>query len=100
LAYGIGFLGVPLIRYFWIKWRNDKILTRNRDRLSRARLLANPNPDLQQKIDYARQFGTETVITNENLVYSTETDLLDQEVERSAQIDAEWQRRLERGRGE
>ncbi|MBD2361859.1 hypothetical protein H6G36_11805 [Anabaena minutissima FACHB-250] len=100
LAYGIGFLGVPLIRYFWIKWRNGKILTRNRDRISRARLLANPNPDLQQKIDYARQFGTETVITNENLVYSTETDLLEQEVERSAQIDAEWQRRLEQGSGE
>ncbi|WP_414579054.1 hypothetical protein [Anabaena sp. CCY 9402-a] len=100
LAYGVGFLGVPLIRYFWIKWRNGKILTRNRDRISRARLLANPNPDLQQKIDYARQFGTETVITNENLVYSTETDLLEQEVERSAQIDAEWQRRLEQGSGE
>ncbi|MGH1394761.1 MAG: hypothetical protein ACRAVC_12120 [Trichormus sp.] len=100
LAYGIGFLGIPLIRYFWIQGRNRKILTRNRDRISRARLLANPNPALEQKIDYARQFGNETVITNENLVYSTETDLLDQEVERSAQLDAEWQRRLERGTGE
>jgi len=28
------------------------------------------------------------------LVYTTETDLLEQEAERSAQIDAEWQRRL------
>jgi len=29
-----------------------------------------------------------------SLVYTTETDLLEQEAERSAQIDAEWQRRL------
>ncbi|WP_066426063.1 hypothetical protein [Anabaena sp. 4-3] len=100
LAYGIGFLGIPLVRYFWIQRRNSKIAARNSDRLSRARLLTSPNPALQQKIDYAHQFGAETVISNEDLVYSTETDLLEQEVERSAQIDAEWQRRLERGSGE
>ncbi|MFM7370851.1 MAG: hypothetical protein ACKO2Z_24275, partial [Sphaerospermopsis kisseleviana] len=39
LAYGIGFLGIPLARYFWIKWRNGKIATRNRERLERARIL-------------------------------------------------------------
>lgn len=97
LAYGIGFLGVPLVRYFWIKWRNQKIAARNRDRLTRARLLANPDPALQQKIDYASQFAQETIIGKEDLVYSTETDLLDQEVERSAQIEAEWRKRLESG---
>ncbi|WP_341530787.1 hypothetical protein WKK05_16855 [Nostoc sp. UHCC 0302] len=100
LAYGIGFLGIPLLRYFWIQWRNSKITDRNRDRLSRARLLANADASLQQKIAYAEQFAAETVISNEDLVYSTETDLLEQEVERSAQLDAEWQRRLERGSGE
>ncbi|MFN6571181.1 hypothetical protein [Dendronalium sp. ChiSLP03b] len=100
LAYGIGFLGIPLVRYFWIQWRNRKIVARNRDRLSRARLLTNPDIALQQKIDYARQFATEKVIGQEDLVYSTETDLLEQEVERSAQIDAEWQKRLQQGSGE
>ena len=100
LAYGAGFLGIPLLRYFWIRWRNRKIGDRNRDRLSRSRLLASPDAPLQQKIDYARQFAQEKVISKEDLVYSSETDLLDQEVERSAQIDAEWQRRLERGSGE
>lgn len=50
---------------------------------------------LQQKIDYARQFAAEKVIGKEDLVYSSETDLLEQEFERSAQIDAEWQRRLD-----
>ncbi|WP_193195754.1 hypothetical protein [Nostoc sp. MG11] len=100
LAYGFGFLAIPLLRYFWIKWRNSKIANRNRDRLSRARLLASADASLQQKIAYTHQFAAEKVIGNEDLVYSSETDLLDQEVERSAQIDAEWQRRLERGSGE
>ncbi|MCC5655408.1 hypothetical protein LC608_00030 [Nostoc sp. XA010] len=100
LAYGAGFLGIPLLRYFWIQWRNRKIGDRNRDRLSRARILASPDAALQQKIDYAQQFAGEKVIGNEDLVYSSETDLLDQEVERSAKIDAEWKKRLERGSGE
>ncbi|MBE9052609.1 hypothetical protein IQ243_19720 [Nostocales cyanobacterium LEGE 11386] len=100
LGYGTGFLAIPLLRYFWIQWRNKKIAARNRDRLSRSRLLANPDDTIQRKIDYARQFATETIIGKDDLVYSTETDLLDQEVERSAQIDAEWQRRLQEGSGE
>ncbi|WP_375502555.1 hypothetical protein [uncultured Nostoc sp.] len=100
LVYGAGFLGIPLLRYFWIQWRNRKIGDRNRDRLSRSRLLASPDAPLQQKIDYAQQFAKEKVISKEDLVYSSETDLLDQEVERSAKIDAEWQKRLERGSGE
>ena len=100
LAYGAGFLGIPLLRYFWIRWRNRQIGDRNRDRLSRARILASPDAALQQKIDYAQQFATEKVIGKEDLVYSSETDLLDQEVEGSAKIDAQWQKRLERGSGE
>ncbi|MBD2386616.1 hypothetical protein [Cylindrospermum sp. FACHB-282] len=95
LAYGAGFLGIPLVRYFWIQWRNRKISDRNRNRLDRARILANADSSLQQKLNYARQFAGEKVIGKEDLAYSTETDLLDQEVERSAQIDAEWQRRLD-----
>jgi len=48
--------------------------------------------DLQQKNAYARQFAAETVIGQEDLVYTTETDLLEAH---SAQIDAEWQRRCQ-----
>ncbi|ARV59405.1 hypothetical protein BZZ01_12915 [Nostocales cyanobacterium HT-58-2] len=100
LAYGTGFLVVPLVRYFWIQWRNNKIAARNRDRLSRARQLASADSQLQQKIAYAQQFAAEKVLSDKDLVYSTETDLLEQEVEHSQQIDAEWQRRLQRGSGE
>jgi hypothetical protein len=90
LVYGIGFLGIPLARYFWIQWRNRKIVARNGDRLERARLLASADASLQDKIDYAHQFAAEKVIGHEDLAYTTETDLLEQE-------DAEWQRRLEEG---
>lgn len=100
LAYGAGFLAIPLVRYFWIQWRNQKIAARNRDRLSRSRLLADPNTGLQRKINFAQQFATEKVISKDDVIYSSETDLIDQEVERSAQIDAEWQRRLQEGSGE
>ncbi len=94
LGYGTAFLGVPLVRYFWIQRRNAKISDRNHQRQARARQLASADTGLQQKIAYARQFATETVIGKEDLVYTTETDLLQQELERSDEIDAEWQRRL------
>ncbi len=92
LGYGTAFLGVPLVRYFWIQWRNSKISNRNQQRQIRARQLAEDNT-LQQKIAYAHQFAAETVISQEDLVYTTETDLLEQEAQ-TDEIDAEWQRRL------
>ncbi|GAA6621719.1 hypothetical protein [Scytonema sp. NUACC26] len=79
LAFGTGFLVIPLIRYFWIQWRNSKISDRNRIRQARARLLADPDTQLQQKISFARQFAAEKVIGTDDLAYSTETDLLEQE---------------------
>ncbi|MEY3222387.1 MAG: hypothetical protein RLZZ203_1243 [Cyanobacteriota bacterium] len=79
LAYGIGFLAIPLIRYFWINWRNDQINNRNHQRQERARLLAGVDTSLQKKIAFAREFAAEKVIGKEDAVYSTETDLLEQE---------------------
>lgn len=79
LAYGTGFLAIPLIRYFWIKRRNDQVSTRNLQRQERARLLAGADASLQKKIAFAREFATEKVIGKEDSVYSTETDLLEQE---------------------
>ncbi len=92
LGYGVAFLGVPLVRYFWLKWRNNNIALRNAQRQQRSLILANSN--VKQKIAYARQFAAQNVINKEDLAYTTETDLLDQEAENSDSIDAEWQRRL------
>ncbi len=94
LAYGTAFLGVPLTRYFWIQWRNSKIAVRNRQRQERVLQLSQADTALHKKIAYARQFAAETVIGREDLAYTTETDLLEQEADSSAQIEAEWQRRL------
>lgn len=78
VGYGTAFLVVPLVRYFWNGWRNDKISDRNQQRQQRARLLATADPSLQQKIASAHSFATETVIAEDDLVYTTQTDLLEQ----------------------
>lgn len=95
LAYGVGFLALPLIRYFWMQWRNQKIENRNQMRQERVMLLNQANPVIQEKLNYARQFAAENVIHQDNLAYTTETDLLEQEEKNSAKIDAEWQKRLD-----
>jgi hypothetical protein len=94
--YGIGFLAIPLIRYFWIQRKNTQIETRNQQRQSRAVELNQAHPQLQRKIAYASQFGRQNYIGTGNVAYTTEEDLLEQQIERSSQIDAEWERRLHR----
>lgn len=96
LIYGIGFLAIPLIRYFWIQWKNSRIEARNQERQQRAMLLNQPDANLLQKLAYAREFAAENVLTGEDLAYTTETELTQQELEQSAKIDAEWQRRIDR----
>lgn len=97
LGYGVAFLAIPLLRYFWVQWRNTKLDVRNEQRQQRAVQLNHADTDLQQKISYAQQFAAETVIHQEDLIYTTERDMLEQDAERSEQIDAEWQRRLNQG---
>ena len=97
LGYGIGFLAIPLIRYFWIQLKNKSVEARNQKRQEHAIALSQAAPTVQKKIAYAQQFAAQNVITEENLVYTSENDLLDQEIDRADQIDAEWQRRLESG---
>ncbi|MGL5062229.1 MAG: hypothetical protein ACRC62_19815 [Microcoleus sp.] len=96
LIYGIGFLTIPLIRYFWIQWKNSKIEARNQERRQRTDLLNKPNANLRKKLAYAREFAAENVIAESDLAYTTETELTQQELEQSDKIDAEWQKRLDR----
>ena len=95
LSYGTAFLGIPLVRYFWLKGRNKKIADRNSLREQRALVMNQADKQLLKKINYARRFAADKVITNEDITYSTETDLLEQEIKRSDKIDEEWQRRLD-----
>lgn len=95
LGYGVAFLTIPLIRYFWIQGRNQKIEHRNQTRQQRAEFLLAADRKLQQKMLFASQFAKQEVISDRDLAYTTETDLLDQNLLNSDKIDQEWQRRLE-----
>ncbi|MBW4524895.1 MAG: hypothetical protein KME18_06820 [Phormidium tanganyikae FI6-MK23] len=95
LGYSAAYLLIPTVRHFWIKGRNRKILERNTEREMRAKQIAQANAIVQQKLAYAQQFAAETVIQQSDLIYSTDQDLIEQDIDRADQIDAEWQRRLE-----
>ena len=94
LGYGTAFLTIPLVRYFWIQWKNRQLEARNQRRQERVTFLNQPDVTLQKKIAYAQQFAAQNIIGSEHLAYTTEDDVIEQENANSAQIDAEWQRRL------
>ncbi|MBE7380179.1 MAG: hypothetical protein F6J95_002065 [Leptolyngbya sp. SIO1E4] len=95
LAYGTAFLGIPAIRYFWIKRKNQQIASRNEVRQEQAIALNEAAPAVQEKVAFAQQFAAQTVVTKEDLAYTTEKDLTEQEFEQQEKLDAEWQRRLD-----
>ena len=97
LGYGILYLLIPLVRYFWIQGRNPKIVQRNESRKQRAIALLQPSQPLRQKIAYASQFAEQKVIGDGDIAYSTEDDLLDQNIRNVDKIDRDWEERLESG---
>ncbi|MDY7023319.1 MAG: hypothetical protein SWJ54_18545 [Cyanobacteriota bacterium] len=98
LAYGIGFLVLPLIRYIWIQWRNARIDVRNHNRQERVAVLNQESNSIQNKLGYARQFAAKTVISQKDLAYTTESDLIEQELEQADKLDAEWQKRIDQSK--
>jgi hypothetical protein len=96
LVYGLGFLAIPLGRHFWNQWQNQRIAARNRRREQLTQQLSHPTKQLKEKLGFVRQFARSTQIDDLNVVYTTEKDLLEQEAENTAAIDAEWQKRIDR----
>jgi len=94
LTYAIGYLTIPLIRYFWIQQKNKQIASRNDQRFKRAQLLSRGDQLLRNKLQQAQEFAAKTVLSEEDVAYSTEQDLMEQEAERSDKIDEDWERRL------
>lgn len=94
LGYGIAFLTVPLVRYFWVQWRNGKIERRNKERAERAEAVNRLGASLKEKLAFARQFASQKVLRADEAVYSTESGLLEQEVDRANQLEEEFRRRL------
>ncbi len=95
IFYAVAFMAIPAVRYFWIKWRNQKLETRNLQRREKANWLQENINNLQNKLNYARQFAQQKVIKAEDITYSTEKGLLEQSIEQSDKIDEEWKKRLE-----
>jgi hypothetical protein len=96
LGYGSAFLSIPLVRYFWVQRQNGKIAHRNQEREQRAEVLAQLDDPVREKLSFAKTLASQTIVTAENLAYSTETDLIDQEIANKDKIDEEWQRLIER----
>jgi hypothetical protein len=94
-VYSSFYLGLPLVRWLLMSGKNDKISARNRDRLTHARDLRNPTPQLQQKLTQVQRLGLQTRIDHEQMIYTTDRDLLDQEIEQRDRLDQEWQKKLE-----
>ncbi len=78
LVYGVGFLAIPLVRYVWIQWKNGRIEERNGQRKQRMIELHRAEATLQKKMAYAQQFAATHLIGSEDITYTTETDLLEQ----------------------
>ncbi|MGB5711660.1 MAG: hypothetical protein WBM44_12230 [Waterburya sp.] len=95
MGYGVLYLLIPLVRYFWIQGRNPKIVKGNQSREQRAIALRQPDQSLRQKISYASQFAQQKVIGEQDITYTTEDDLLDQNIRNVDKIDTDWQSRLE-----
>ncbi|ACB50770.1 hypothetical protein cce_1420 [Crocosphaera subtropica ATCC 51142] len=95
LGYAIAFLGIPTIRYFVIQARNSKIEERNSKRQERTKLLQDKDETIQHKLEYASQFANQAILQQSDITYTTEKDILQQEIEQADKIDQEWQKRLE-----
>lgn len=79
--YGVGLVVIPSCRYFWVKAQDRKVRNRNQFRHQQVKLLQQ-NDAIQEKLDYAKQFAKQHLITDRDIIYTTEEDALSQELKR------------------
>lgn len=80
LGYAVLFLSTPVVRYFVLQYLNKGIGDRNQKRASRVEQLQQPSSALREKLDFAKTFAMkQEAIDQDNLAYTTEQDLADQE---------------------
>ncbi|PON42420.1 Iron-sulfur cluster biosynthesis family protein [Parasponia andersonii] len=88
-VYAGSFFAIPLFRWFFTQNKNAKIEKRNCSREQRARALKLPDLTLRRKLLSARDMAQRTVIGQDQIVYSTDRDFVEQEYEAR-----EWDRRF------
>jgi len=80
LGYAVLFLSTPAMRYFVLQYLNKGIGDRNQKRAARVEQLQKPSSALREKLDFAKTFAMkQEAIDQDNLAYTTEQDLADQE---------------------
>ncbi len=79
--YGSGLVVIPICRYFWVKQQDRQVRKRNYLRHEQVNLLQQ-GAEVPAKLDYARQFAKQHKITDRDIIYTTEEDLLPQEFKR------------------
>uniref|UniRef100_A0A6N2LEJ6 Iron-sulfur cluster biosynthesis family protein n=1 Tax=Salix viminalis TaxID=40686 RepID=A0A6N2LEJ6_SALVM len=87
--YAGSFFAIPLIRWFLVLQRNAKIEKRNTAREQCAKMLGLPDLSLRRKILSARDMARKTVIGQDRIVYTTDKDIIEQDVEAQ-----EWDQRF------
>lgn len=86
LLYAIGFVTIPIGRWLWLQWVNNQVDRRNEQRRNQVALLS--SQDVQRKLLFADEFRSELVIEQGNIAYSTDEDLLEQEIDELDRIDS------------
>jgi hypothetical protein len=76
--YGMGLIIIPSCRYFWVKYQASQVKQRNHLRSQSVKLLQQGDL-VKPKLDYARQFAKRYQITDRDIIYTTEEDILPQE---------------------
>ncbi|XP_038702225.1 uncharacterized protein At5g03900, chloroplastic isoform X2 [Tripterygium wilfordii] len=79
--YAASFFAIPLVRWFLISKRNADIEKRNQVREQYARALDLPELSLRRKLLSARDMAQRTVIGQDRIVYSSNKDLFEQDLE-------------------
>jgi hypothetical protein len=77
-AYAVGFVTIPIVRLLWLQWTNRKVNIRNEKR--RQRLTWLHGADATRKLSFAEQFQVQRTLSEADMVYNTEEDLLEQEI--------------------
>lgn len=79
--YGIGLIAIPVCRYFWVKYQASQVRTRNLLRSQEVKILQQ-GEFIQEKLDYAKQFAKQYKISDRDIIYTTEEDVLSQKIKR------------------
>lgn len=96
-AYAASFFLIPLIRWVINQGRNRNIQQRNEARQSIAALLQRPDSRLRAKLQSASEQAQRTVISDKDIVYSSNKDFVEQNLDLDGESFDKKLAELERG---